>query len=57
MGRANTPVWIKYPFWNMTMINKDATYVCINYGETMAPDEIKSQSICIDGDIGMLYYQ
>ena len=32
--------------------NKDATYVCINYGEAMAPDEIKSQSICIDGDIG-----
>ena len=49
---ANTPVWIKYPFWKMTMINKDATYVCINYGEAMAPDEIKSQSICIDGDIG-----
>ena len=49
---ANTPVWIKYPFWRMTMINKDAAYVCINYGEAMAPDEIKSQSICIDGDIG-----
>lgn len=49
---ANTPVWIKYPFWKMTMNNPKATYVCINYGEAIAPDEIKEQSICIDDDIG-----
>lgn len=49
---ANTPVWIKYPFWKMTMNNPKATYVCINYGEAIAPGEIKEQSICIDDDIG-----
>ena len=49
---ANTPVWIKYPFWKMAMNNPKSTYVCINYGEAIAPDEIKNQSICIDDDIG-----
>lgn len=48
----NTPGIIKYPFWQMTMSNYKATYVCINYGEAAAPREIESQSICVDGDIG-----
>jgi NAD-dependent SIR2 family protein deacetylase len=48
----NTPGIIKYPFWQMTLKNPKATYACINFGEAYAPDEIKSQSICIDGDIG-----
>lgn len=48
----NTPVIIKYPFWRMTAENKKAVYGCINHGETEHPDEIKRQSICIDGDIG-----
>ena len=30
----------------------EAVYACINYGEAVCPDEIKEQSICIDGDIG-----
>lgn len=47
----NTPVIIKYPFWNYTNINKKATYVCINYGESFCPDEIKKQAILISGDI------
>lgn len=47
----NTPVIIKYPFWNYTNINKKATYVCINYGESFCPDEIKKQVILINGDI------
>ena len=34
------------------MNNPKATYVCINYGEAIAPGEIKEQSICIDDDIG-----
>ena len=49
---ANTPVIIKYPFWQMTMANKKAVYACINYGEAFCPDEIEDRSICIDGDIG-----
>ena len=48
----NTPVIIKYPFWQMTAQNKAATYVCINYGEAVCPTEIEKQSICIDRDIG-----
>lgn len=49
---GNTPVIIKYPFWQMTMKNPEAVYVCINYGEAFCPKEIIGQSICVDGDIG-----
>ena len=48
----NTPVIIKYPFWNMTMENPDAFYACLNYGEAFCPEQISGRSICIDGDIG-----
>lgn len=48
---ANTPVIIKYPFWQMTAQNEKATYVCVNYGEAVAPREIAGQSICINKDI------
>ncbi len=49
---ANTPVIIKYPFWQMTLANEKSVYACINYGEAFCPDEIADRSICIDGDIG-----
>lgn len=49
---GNTPVIIKYPFWQMTMANEKAVYACINYGEAFCPAEIEDRSICIDGDIG-----
>jgi len=48
----NTPVIIKYPFWQMTAKNPKAVYACINYGEAVCPREIARQSICIDRDIG-----
>ena len=48
----NTPVIIKYPFWQMTFQNPEATYVRINYGDAAAPKEIAERSVCIDGDIG-----
>ena len=51
---ANTPVIIKYPFWQMTMANDKAIYACLNYGEAFCPGEIEDRSICIDGDIGTL---
>lgn len=47
----NTPVIIKYPFWKMTAKNPNAAYACLNFGEAYAPDEIREQSICINGDI------
>ena len=49
---GNTPVIIKYPFWQMTARNPNAFYVCINYGEAAAPQEIADRSLCIDADIG-----
>lgn len=48
----NTPGIIKYSFWRMTYDWKDAMYVCLNYGEAYAPDEIKKKSLCINADIG-----
>lgn len=53
----NTPVIIKYPFWQMTAGNRKAVYACLNKGEAVCPDEIKRQSICIDGDIGNILTQ
>lgn len=48
---ANTPVIVKYPFWQAVLENKNAVYACINYGEAFCPGEIEKRSICIDGDI------
>ena len=48
----NTPGIIKYPFWQMTAKNSNATYACVNYGEALCPVDIIEQSVCIDDDIG-----
>lgn len=50
----NTPVIIKYPFWQMTAKNPNATYVCINQGQAVCPQEIELQSVCINADIGQV---
>lgn len=50
----NTPIIIKYPFWQMTSENTKAIYACINNGEAVCPKEIENQSICINGDIGQI---
>ena len=50
----NTPVIIKYPFWQMTAKNPNATYACINQGQAVCPREIETQSICMDADIGQV---
>ncbi|MCB6610835.1 Sir2 silent information regulator family NAD-dependent deacetylase [[Clostridium] symbiosum] len=47
----NTPVIIKYPFWQMTYQNPNARYACINLDENRAPEEIEGRSVCIRGDI------
>ncbi|MBR0520923.1 MAG: Sir2 silent information regulator family NAD-dependent deacetylase [Spirochaetales bacterium] len=49
---SNTPVIIKYPFWQMTAVNPKSVYACINYSEAYSIRQIERQSICIDGDIG-----
>ena len=46
----NTPVIIKYPFWQMTHENPKAVYACLNYHEAYCPKQIESRSICMNGD-------
>jgi len=46
----NTPVIIKYPFWQQVYQNKNATYACLNMEEAQVPEEIRDRSIVISGD-------
>ena len=48
---SNTPVIIKYPFWEYTAQNPAATYACLNFGEATAPLKIEKQAILLDCDI------
>ena len=50
----NTPVIIKYPFWQMTAKNPNATYACINQGQAFAPEEIANRTIVVNDDIGKI---
>ena len=50
----NTPIIIKYPFWQMTAKNPNAIYACINQGQAACPQEIERQSVCIHADIGQV---
>lgn len=49
---ANTPVIIKFPFWQMTLENENATYVCLSRSSAFCPDAIADRSICINADVG-----
>ncbi len=49
---ANTPVIIKYPFWQMTAENPKAVYICINREDAAAPKDIARRAVCINRDIG-----
>lgn len=48
----NTPVIIKYPFWQMTARNPNAIYACINQAETGTLLGLEKRSIFIDTNIG-----
>ena len=48
----NTPGIIKFNFWAQVYQNPKARYICINKGQSYAPQEIRDRSICLDGDIG-----
>ena len=50
----NTPVIIKFPFWEYTKKNPNAFYACVNKGEAYCPEEIADRSVCIDGDISQV---
>ena len=47
----NTPIIIKYPFWKMTLDNKQALYACINISETLVLPYLEDQAILIQDDI------
>lgn len=48
----NTPVIIKYPFWNMTAKNPNAVYACVNLDGADTMRGIEERSILIEEDIG-----
>ena len=54
---ANTPVIIKYPFWQMTNDNPEAVYACLNYSEAFCPVQIEARSVCIGGDCGEVLHR
>lgn len=47
----NTPVIIKYPFWQMAKRNPGVRYACVNLDGGRVPGEIEAHSLCIQGDI------
>ena len=49
----NTPVIIKYPFWQLTAQNEKAHYVCMNMDMAYAPKEINDRSLCFSEDIAV----
>ena len=50
----NTPVIIKFPFWQYTEENPNAYYACLNLGEAGCSREISDRSICLNADIGQV---
>ncbi len=48
---SGSPGIIKYPFWKEVYKNQNASYVCINNGESSIPKEIQQRSIKIKEDI------
>jgi hypothetical protein len=52
--KQNTPVIIKFPFWQYTAENPKAFYACLNRGEAYCSEEIAERTVRIDGDIGQV---
>ena len=50
-GVGYPPIIIKYPFWQVTAKNPNATYACINQGQAVCPQEIERQSVCINAEL------
>ena len=50
----NTPVIIKFPFWQYTEENPNAYYACLNLGEAGCSMKISERSICLNADIGQV---
>jgi NAD-dependent SIR2 family protein deacetylase len=50
----NTPVIIKYPFWQWTLNNPQGDFVTIDAKTIMYPKEIENRSLGIKGDIDQI---
>lgn len=50
----NTPVIIKFPFWQYTEENPNAYYACLNLGEAGCSEKNVDRSICLNADIGQV---
>lgn len=48
----NTPLIVKYPFWQMTMANRKAVYACINYGRHSARLKSRTGASALMGILG-----
>ncbi len=46
---GNTPVIVKYPFWQMTLANAKAVYACLNYGEAFARARLQTGVSALTG--------
>lgn len=46
----NTPGIIKYNFWQQVYQNQKAQYVCVNKGQSYAPQELAGRSLCLNWD-------
>ena len=51
----NTPVIIKYPFWQMTADNGNAVFAAVSH-DAYVPRELEAQAVCISGDIGEIIH-
>lgn len=50
----NTPVIIKYPFWELTYRDAKARYACVNLNEACCPERIAARSVCIKAGIAQV---
>ena len=51
----NTPVIIKYPFWQMTAENPNAVYVCINQGQASCPAALGRRGIALNANLSDIF--
>lgn len=54
---GNTPVIIKYPFWQMTAEHPSWFYVCINLEKSPLPREIAARSLSLNADLAAILSQ
>ena len=55
LRRIGRPVLFFYPKSGRRDMNGwKAVYACLNYNEAFCPKQIEKQSICLDGDAGVI---